>query len=383
MSVCRKRSSPIAAAALAAVLLPFSAQVTADPDVSVQKTIDDPVFGAIGVDLREFTVTVTNHDSVAHAVEVVDQLPTGLAIPVGMSATTGSGTYDADTGLWSVGQLDPGQSADLLIPVIADGNDVGCITNSATATFSDPGIVDVNLANNDAEVTVAATECSALAASSFPISEFIGVLNDVWFFTVRVEVRNDGPSAARSVVVEGSVSSPTYRDLTIRLSSGNCVSSIPVRLSCEFPLIAVDGEDVVEFVFNDPVDGNFQWSFDVSQAGDDPDMSNNSVSGTFAFRRDEAVDIAESGDCFIATAAYGSSLEPRLDILREFRDRHLLHHDAGRRLVAFYYRHSPLLARQVAQSEVLRAATRAALEPIIAGVHYAGLDRDLHGTSPE
>ena len=75
---------------------------------------------------------------------------------------------------------------------------------------------------------------------------------------------------------------------------------------------------------------------------------------------------SRSSDCFIATAAYGSALGPRVDILREFRDRYLLPWGPGRAFVSFYYRHSPPLARTIGSSGILRFAARVILLPVIA-----------------
>lgn len=76
--------------------------------------------------------------------------------------------------------------------------------------------------------------------------------------------------------------------------------------------------------------------------------------------------------CFVATAAYGSYLDPHVRALRDFRDRHLLNHAAGRTLVRFYYHHSPAVAAVIERSRVLRSATRLLLTPIVFAIEYPG-----------
>lgn len=74
--------------------------------------------------------------------------------------------------------------------------------------------------------------------------------------------------------------------------------------------------------------------------------------------------------CFIATAAYGSWLEPEVETLRVFRDQQLLSNAAGRWFVDFYYRHSPPVADYIRERESLRAAVRAVLAIVVMAVRY-------------
>ncbi|MEN6459824.1 MAG: PKD domain-containing protein, partial [Syntrophomonas sp.] len=70
-------------------------------------------------------------------------------------------------------------------------------------------------------------------------------------------------------------------------------------------------------------------------------------------------------ECFIATAAFGSKLEPSVVLLRQFRDRFLLSNGPGRAFVDFYYRTSPPIAAFIAGSEPLQALVRVLLIPVI------------------
>lgn len=74
---------------------------------------------------------------------------------------------------------------------------------------------------------------------------------------------------------------------------------------------------------------------------------------------------AGGGGCFIATAAYGSYLDPHVHILRDFRDHYLLTNYFGKIFVEFYYKYSPPVAKFIERNGVLKTATRWALTPLV------------------
>lgn len=67
------------------------------------------------------------------------------------------------------------------------------------------------------------------------------------------------------------------------------------------------------------------------------------------------------GGCFIATAVYGSSIEPEVLAFRRFRDEILANSKVGLLLVRFYYLISPTLARLISKHTILSLITRSIL----------------------
>lgn len=77
-----------------------------------------------------------------------------------------------------------------------------------------------------------------------------------------------------------------------------------------------------------------------------------------------------SKGCFIATAAYGSYLHPKVKLLRDFRDRYLLTHRAGRLFVQLYYRFSPPVADFIRSHDTIRMICRWTLSPLVYGLEF-------------
>jgi subtilisin family serine protease len=78
------------------------------------------------------------------------------------------------------------------------------------------------------------------------------------------------------------------------------------------------------------------------------------------------------GGCFIATAAYGYSMAPHVNILRKMRDRFLATHRIGKTFVNFYTQYSPPLAHFIARSDILRFFVRMGLFPLV-GISWVAL----------
>ena len=69
--------------------------------------------------------------------------------------------------------------------------------------------------------------------------------------------------------------------------------------------------------------------------------------------------------CFIATAAYGTPMAEEIEILRIFRDEHLLTNPLGQTFVDFYYRVSPPIAEFITEHPSLKPIVRAGLLPAV------------------
>ena len=141
-------------------------------------------------DVITWTITVVNNGpDAATGVTVTDKLPSGLIF------VAADGNYNKDTGVWTVGDLDNGKSATLVISTIVDITNAE-ITNVAVAnsTTDDPN--PNNNKDNDTTNVVPEADVKVIKTVSNPNPRNGDVI------TWTVVVSNLGPDAAENVIVE-------------------------------------------------------------------------------------------------------------------------------------------------------------------------------------
>ena len=361
------------------ITLPIVTAVAA-PDIEVQKSTNNEF--PVANEPVEFTVQASNiGDALAADVVVIDQLPAEMGIPPGTAAFPSVGNYDPASGEWAIGDLDAGQVGLLVIPaIVTEAQPSACIVNTATSEFND--ILDDSNDQGRAAIHQAVVERCVDLDVSFVISaspHFFPSCDSEERYEGDVELTNNGPDAARNVVVtltQNPVVGPN-----LRFDDIDCTNA-PAAV-CNIAEISA-GQIVTIDVTSDLYQSHtsFQQTISVSATTSDVDydLLNNDLSsfGTAGgFSNCDPIDLGlgpmSIDPCFVATAAYGSSLDPRLDSLREFRDRYLITNRPGRALVHFYYDHSPALADYIADRNWLRAIVRGLLAPFVFAIENPGL----------
>ncbi|WP_419817679.1 DUF7507 domain-containing protein [Glaciibacter flavus] len=210
-------------------------------DIAVTKVVDKPaVF--VG-DPVTFTIGVSNlGPDPATAVSVKDLLPPEFTFA---SATPSVGTYDASSGVWTIGDLDPAKlpapaAGTLQLSIVATANAPGRVTNTAISDRASQFPFDPVPANNtaQAEVQIDAlpaqlTITKAVSQASVPVGSAV---------TYTIVVGNLGPAAAANVVHTDSFPSGV-RPTAVR-GTGCAIAGRDV--TCAIGTLGVNGTSTIE-----------------------------------------------------------------------------------------------------------------------------------------
>lgn len=360
---CPYHRLAVAATALLLVLPRWSA---AAPDVAIRMDVA-PQVPASGQTV-ELTITATNRGSSdASDVVVIDTLPAGLAPAPGQAAFPGTGWYEPASGTWSIGSLAHGASAALVLPVVVTATpQPACLV--AVARASAPG--DAEQANDRAVAAVkldAVDQCVDLHFEQASVQQS-GCGGPLFVF-YEVTLLNEGPDEARDVVVDFSQSPPILPGLVF---FGDSCEGAQCRIAA-VPAGARRTIQVGSDAFDNDADRSVRLTVVATTADVEYASGDNQRSDSFRIKRSPDCDVGSGvalSGCFVATAAYGSPLEPHVQALRAFRDEVLRHSAPGRAFIAFYYEHSPPVAAVIARHASLRALARAALAPVVYAVEY-------------
>jgi hypothetical protein len=126
------------------------------------------------------------------------------------------------------------------------------------------------------------------------------------------------------------------------------------------------GSDTDQCLDAEPEEGysSVNWTGDVDNINDVEDATtNNTIEDDYEITADS--EVAPSGGCFIATAAYGTPMVEEIQILREFKNKYLMTNPVGKSLVGFYYRVSPPIAEFITEHPSLKRLVRAGLLPAV------------------
>jgi hypothetical protein len=202
------------------------------------------------------------------------------------------------------------------------------------------------------------------------------------FFTVGEQPTPPSEPAIPSIITSDPVngSEGVESDATIRIYFNKTMDPVSVldalSITPEPPSTPNVHWEAFTLVIAVKLDGGVIYTLEVSD--DAADFEGNTLSDSFLIEfitsESSAVELnleEDDDDCFVATAAYGSENDFRVNALIRFRDDCLLASATGQYFTQCYYRYSPALANFIADSPMLRTATRCLIAPLsIASIYY-------------
>lgn len=239
--------------------------VSVAADIAVSMTAD-ATFVPIGAE-AVFTVTVQNlGPSHATGLAITDALPLGLAY---VDSTPSQGSYDAVTGVWTVGALQANASATLQLRVRVE--EAGSRVNTAVKTAGDQP--DPNGANNSAAINLTSQPTADVSVSK-TVNVSSANVGDTVTFTITVG--NAGPNDATAVrIVDNLPPGLTY------VSSSASTGSFEPNGVWQLGTLAMNAQATltIDAIVND-AGTILNQAYKSGQGEDDPNPANDSSGAT-------------------------------------------------------------------------------------------------------
>ena len=311
-------------------------------------------------DLIEYRLNVVNESNTdIDNVRVLDSLPTEVDFVEAMS--TLGGIFEPSTGIWEIptlGTSEANKTAELQLRVLIKADiisgPIGVVTVTNHAALLSPTPIDPNEAIHSTNIVCAS--CIDWEIVSVKLDAEWRGPDTLDPFEMRyllyVTVTNNGPVASQA-------------SLTSSYFNVNYASYLTLQPSIQV-IVSLNQGETETFVYETSwaegptSDYTVAWEFAITDDALLDPVEPNTVSGSWTGI------VTEGGKgCFIATAAYGSYIDPHVQSLRMFRDETLMRSRIGRKVVSLYYEFSPPIARYIAQSDFLKKVTRIVLIPVI------------------
>jgi uncharacterized repeat protein (TIGR01451 family) len=346
----------------------------------LDSTGTETLTAAIG-DVITYQIVVANNDNVdATGVEVTDTLADELDF---LQTTTipGAGTMPdpgpPQTVVWSVGNLPAGQTATLDIDAqVLRQPFGGMLSNVAEITAIDQVIPSFDLVGLTAEstVTITGVEITNTVFDSMGFETVASAVGDV--VTYKIVATNNAQVDATGVEITDTLADElSFLQTTTTPAAGTVfgvgppqtvVWSVGNLAAGQSATLEIDAQVLFGAIGKDLINASEVTAIDQPFAA-------GLTAGNFIAvieLPDDILSYSDGGNCFIATAAFGSYLEPEVRILRKFRDEYLMAHEAGRAFVEWYYRTSPPAAALIRDHAWMRTVVRAFLSPAVYGLKY-------------
>jgi uncharacterized repeat protein (TIGR01451 family) len=202
-----------------------------EADVGVEKSVDEPT--PEEGDTVVFTVAVTNvGPDDATGVQVTEALPDGLTF---VSASATEGSYDAEAGEWTVGDLADGDGATLSLTASVNAGTAGSTITNEVTIRSDA--IDPDDANNRSSASLTVAEPEPDEPPPPPTEEFVDLV-----VTKDATTQDETEAVTKAKTGDKFLYVITVtNDGTIPASGVELTDSLPARINFNQVPFATDG----------------------------------------------------------------------------------------------------------------------------------------------